>query len=406
MQLVGLRLMKIMIISYWTCPWTRFGELSAGGLNVYVVNLANHLARLGHFVDVYTRKHKEEEDRRLKIEKKVRLIHLSQDSPDLFKDTHKFADKILQSMKKNRFSYDIIYAHFYYSGLVGIVLRERLFLPLFFTFHSLGIRELDVDLKYPEREIKEKAIAERVDKIIASTDFERKDLIQYYQAQKEKIVIIPPGVEHGIFKKYPKNDCRKRLDLPSNEKIILFVGRIDPNKGISFLVKAVKKLISKYSFRDNLQVLLIGGNIKARYFWSHPEVKRLKILISENALSCCVKFIGSKPYDLLPYYYCASDIVVVPSIYESFGLVILEALACGSCIVASKVGGVPDLIEDKVDGRLFEKGNIVQLSRILNDLLCDEKEMKRLGDNGMFKSKLFSWEKQAGKVIEVFQDYL
>lgn len=399
--------MNIAMISYWTCPLTRWGELYAGGLNVYVVNLANNLACLGHRVDIYTRTHKEDEEKFLKVHEHVRVIHLASVSPNLYQDTEYFAEKTLRLIRKHTIPYDIIHSHFYYSGLAGLILKKKLFLPLVFTFHSLGVKELDIDNIYPERIEEEKKIVKRVDRIIVSTDFEKQDLIEYYQTQKEKIEVIYPGVEHKVFKNYQQNYCRRKLELPAKGKIILFVGRIDPNKGIGFLVESVAQLITKYSsFVNNLQVILIGGNIKSRNFWSHPEVKRLKKMIAEKGLDCCVKFIGSRPYHVLPYYYSAADVVVMPSVYESFGLVVLEAMACGGCVVASKVGGLKYLIKDKVNGRLFDGGNADQLCQILWELLNDKDQRDRLKKNAISESQHFSWDRTAKETIEVYKHLL
>ena len=158
---------------------------------------------------------------------------------------------------------------------------------------------------------------------------ERDDIIRRYKGESNKIFVVPPGVNHKIFKPVNPRIARKKIELEGNKKIILFVGRIDPIKGISLLVRAVGKLVKLHSqFCRNFHVLLIGGEIEDKKFWKSREVRIINSMIKKRKLESCIKFIGSKPHSQLPYYYSSSTVVVMPSYYESFGFVVLEALAC------------------------------------------------------------------------------
>ncbi len=396
--------MNIAFISYWSCPLTRLGVLTSGGMNVYVLSLANNLGLLGHKVDIYTRTHREREEKILVINKNVRVIHLSALKKDLYQDTQIFARKMSVFMDKNSLKYDLLHAHYFYSGLVGLKLKTKLAIQLFMTFHALGInKELYAGISDVKRIAAEKKISKTADAIISSVELEKKELVKNYQTEAD-IFVVPPGVNHQIFKKYDQSFARRKAGMPSRQKTILFVGRIDPIKGITLLIEAVSRLAKTYpNFENNFKVLLIGGDIQSHNFWKHPEVVKIKNLISKLDLSCCVKFIGAKPHHQLPYYYAGSDVVVMPSKYESFGLVVLEAMASGAAVVASEVGGLSSLLKDKVNGRLFKSGDVVNLSKIIWELILDDKQRENLGNNAIISSKNYCWDKQARKIIRIYK---
>jgi D-inositol-3-phosphate glycosyltransferase len=400
--------MKIAIISYWSCPLTKLGVLASGGMNVYVLNFANNLGVLGHKVDIYTRGHKEDDDSILISHRNVRIIHLISNKKNHYDNVNNFSGRVLDFVRKNRLEYDIFHAHYYYSGLAAIKLSQILQKPFIQTFHTLGKMKFFLGgINDPERIKAEKKIINTADGIIASTELEKEDLIKNYQADKNKIFIVPPGVNHILFKPKGKRRSRIRLNLPSRKKLILFVGRIDPIKGLQFLINAIEKLTIVYpGFRNNFRVILIGGDIGSSKFWRNPEVIKINNLIIKADLECCIKFVGSSPHNLLPSYYSASDVVVMPSVYESFGLVVLEAMSCSSVVLASRVGGLKYLIKDHVNGRLFESGNVKELCTELWELLNDSRQRLRLGKNARMISQRFCWDKQARKILEVYGKFI
>lgn len=395
------------MISYWSCPLTRLGVLTAGGMNVYVSNLANYLGRLGHQVDIYTRTHKERDESLLKPHRNVRIVHLREGSSTTI-NTSFFSKRLLEFIKTNSYSYDIIHSHYYYSGFIGCELKNTLERPHITTFHTLGVaKKVYLGVNDEKRIAIEKKVIDSVDGIVASTDLESRDLVNYYHTDGKKIFIVVPGVNHRVFKKYDQEFSRLKLNLPKRKGIILFVGRVDPIKGIGSLIEAVANFTKVYpSFAKKYLVLLIGGDIRSVDFWKNKEVKKIKYQIAERELECCVKFIGSQPHHKLPFYYSASDVVVIPSVYESFGLVVLEALACGSTVLASKVVGASFLIRDKVNGRCFESGNIDSLSETLFELLSDKKQRIRLGKEALRASQQYSWDQQAQNMNKVYKNFL
>ncbi|MBI5452658.1 glycosyltransferase [Candidatus Gottesmanbacteria bacterium] len=397
--------LKIAFISYWSCPLTKVGVLASGGMNIYVLSLANYLGKLGHKVDIYTRVHKENDEKILQTNKNVRIIHLAAAN---IKDTDFFSYKVQLFIKKSKLKYDILHTHYFYSGLIGLELRKRLAIPLLSTFHSLGkTKELYVGIRDAFRIDAEKKIVSKADGIIASTELEKSDLMESYKGEGKKIFVLSPGVNHHLFKPKNKVLSRLKLNLPLKPKTILFVGRIDPIKGISFLIEAIVKLTRQYrTFEKNYRVLLIGGDISSSIFWANSEVKKIKQMILSKNLECCIKFIGSRPHHLLPDYYSASDVLVAPSLYESFGLVVLEAMASGACVLVSRVGGLKYLVKDKVNGRFFENGDVISLSDILWKLLNNKKERLRLGSNAFVSSQRFCWDIQAKKMEDVYKRFL
>jgi len=399
--------MRIAQLSYWSCPMSRLGVLTAGGMNVYVLNFANYLAKEGHQVDIFTPKHDENDEKILTTNSNVRIIHISH---TLTHDSHgalEFGNHVASYILKNKKFYDIVHAHYYLSGLSSITLAAKTNIPWVITYHTLSsTKKRYGGIDEAGRFNTEKEVVANCDGIIASTELEKHELIHSYGASKEKISIVHPGVNHALFRPYNRAYARTRLDLPHDKKIILFVGRIDPIKGIHFLIQAVSRLVSQdATFKDNFRLLLIGGDISRKSFWQHPEVIKIKTIITQKDLECCIKFIGSKPHGILPYYYNCADVVVLPSVYESFGLVVLEAMACGSAVIASRVGGLKYLIEDRVNGLLFSSGNVIELCRGLNTLFTDTKLRNKLGKNAYRESFKYCWDVQAKKLAKAYETY-
>ena len=260
--------MRIAVLSYWSCPYTRLGVLTAGGMNVYLLNFAKYLGLSGHIVDIYTTSHKDS-DETVISGGNIRVIHLSSLDTNHKAGAIAFGHSVYEYIKINSLQYDIAHAHYYNSGLSAIELKKKSDIPFVITFHTLsatkkrygGFDELG---RY---EI-ENTVVRQSDGIIASTELEKQELINSYCAQKDKIFIVHPGVNHHIFKPFDKLHARTILQIPQDKKIILFVGRIDPVKGIQFLIEAVYKLTeTDPTFTDKFRVLIIGGDIGSKSFW-------------------------------------------------------------------------------------------------------------------------------------------
>jgi D-inositol-3-phosphate glycosyltransferase len=396
------------MISYWACPLAKLGVATAGGMNVYVLNLANALGSMGHTIDIYTRTHENEDDLSDAIDEHVSVVHIPSRSKNLYDDIGDFAAQVAAESSKRGRKYDILHAHYYYSGLVGLKMRAELNLPLVITFHTLGVmKEKYAGVVDTRRIVAESAIIDAVDVIVASTELEKADLIEWHDVPPDKISVIHPGVDHHLFKAYDQHVAREVIGLPDDEKILLFVGRIDPIKGIHILIDAFSRLLEEAS--DGLRetkLLVIGGDPENEEFWKTPEGNRIREEIQTKQLDNQVQMIGSRSHAQLAYYYAAADLVVMPSAYETFGFVALEAMACGTCVVASRVGGLQYLVKDHVNGRLFDAGNSDELCAIMRELLLDTRQRERLGKQAAASSYRYCWDKQAERMLAVYERYL
>lgn len=399
--------MKIALISYWSCPLAHPGVMTSGGMNVYIMQQALALEKLGNTIDIFTRSHKEHAQKTINISENIRIIHLDQSKKDLYEDVKIFADKIMELVQTSLVKYDILHTHYFYSGIVGTILKNELKIPFIHTFHTLAILKKNYGSIIDEtRTNTEKSIGREADGLIVSTDQEKLDLARYYKLDTAKMRVIPPGVNHKLFHSYNQKLSRKKIGSIADKKIILFVGRIDPIKGITLLVESLAFLIQKYpEYENKVLIQLIGGDVKSKEFHRNKEVMKIKELIIKRNLECCVKFMGSQPHHLLPYFYSGADVVVMPSVYESFGLVVLEAMATGSVVVATSVGGLKYLIQDKVNGRLFESKNFKQLALILHELLENPNAREKLGNAAKRRSLDFCWDIQSKKMIHFYKKY-
>lgn len=383
------------MISLHTCPLSRPGILAAGGMNVVVLNFAKELAKLGWQVDVFTRQHEGTEKKVTQVGSGLRVVHLPVNSR-----IEDFAGQVMHFWKKEGKKPDFLYAHYYLSGLAAKIIKEKMNLSYAVTFHTLGaMKKIYVGENNPQRIKAEKAVGKEARLIITTTPLEKRVLLNHYHLSRKKIVVVLPGVDSRLFHPRSRKTARQRLSLPKDKKIILFVGRFDPVKGVGRLLRAVQSLSrAQANFTDNFRVLLIGGNTRARRFWQLPEVVKIRRTILRYQLDCCVKFLGFRPHRQLVWYYAAADVVVLPSFYESFGLVALEALACGAAVLATKVGGLRFLIKDGKNGLLFANHRAQQLAEKLWRLLDDESLRQSLGKEAVKLAKAYRWELSAKKV--------
>lgn len=396
--------MKIAMISYWSCPLTKLGEWKAGGMNVYILNLADQIGKLGHEVDIYTHNHSQSHEHISKLSANARIIHLYRMEKDVYQGTKNFSHALYSFIIRNRLKYDYFHAHYYLSGLVGLELRKKIKIPLITTLHSLAVMKNKYTQAVDNQRIKtEIQLIDQSSALIASSDTEKRDIIRYYKGEKQKIYVAPPGVNHILFRPHNNQKSRKKLRLHRNAKIVLFVGRIDPIKGINTLIQAIPMLISDMRLINSLCVLIVGGDIKNKTFWKQEELHTVENIIQQKSLNTYIHFIGSQPHHLLPFYYSAADVVVVPSSYETFGLVALEAMACGASVVATSTGGLEYLISDTINGRLVKNQNAAHLAHVVKEILLDEKKREFLGENAQKTSQNYCWDKQAKRVISLYK---
>lgn len=400
---------RVALLSFHTCPYEKLGEASAGGMNVYIRDLVTELSQKGWYGDIFTRAHTQAHEDRLPIDSHVHLIHLPVGDTELAKEelfsyTKEFADKIIAFIHNHHYNYTVIHAHYYLSGIAGLIIKKRLNLPLVQTYHTLAwAKELYGGEVNKTRVQLEKRLAPKVDHTIAFTASEKKILTSYYHVKTNAISIIPPGVNTHVFHPYDKDQSRKKFDLPADKQIVLFVGRIDPIKDITTLVKAIGILRTmNLKLFQNLLVLLIGGDTKNRSFWQKKEVQNITHQVTQDQLDHYIRFLGSVTHRQLPHYYACADVVVLPSRYESFGLVVLEAMSVGVPVLTSKVGGLRFMVEEGKTGMTFASQNPYELACKLIRILSDRQLQQSLINQARAFANKLSWEHQGEKIIRVY----
>jgi D-inositol-3-phosphate glycosyltransferase len=351
--------MRICMLSAHSCPVGKLGTRDTGGMSVYIREIASELGKQGHLVDVYTRVHDPEDRQTYELGQNARLIHLRAGGDEeihklaLYSHLPDFANNLDSFRKHNTLRYDLIFSHYWLSGLAGTYLQQLWQVPHITMFHTLGavknaIREkthLTSGREEPRLRIKtERNLVEKCHRIIAPTENERRALMSFYGASPQKISVVPCGVNLNHFRIIDKASARCYLDL-DGDKIVLFVGRIDPLKGIDNLIKALPYL----RHIPKIRLVLVGGGEHSR-----REIQQLQKLARNLEVLDAVAFLGLIKHERLPFLYNAADACVVPSYYESSGLVALESLACGTPVVATDVGNHKNLIRQGDTGYVIE----------------------------------------------------
>ncbi len=341
--------LRIAMLSAHSCPVGKLGTKDTGGMSVYIREIACELGRQGHSVDIYTRVHDPEDRQIYELNQNARLIHLRAWGDEeihklaVYSHLPDFASNLESFKRQNNLQYDLIFSHYWLSALAGAYLQQWWHIPHIAMFHTLGAVKKaikgDTGLELDEDELKirietERDLIQRCDHIIAPTEREKEEFIQHYGASSEKISVVPCGVNLEQFRAVDKAQARQYLGF-GDDKIILFVGRIDPLKGIDKLIKALPYLRNI----QGLRLLVIGGGEHSQH-----EIEQLRKLASDLEMENAVTFMDLVKHEQLPYFYSGADVCVVPSYYESFGLVALESLACGTPVVTTDVGDFSNII--------------------------------------------------------------
>ena len=343
--------MRIAQVSAHTSPLAPLGGRETGGMNVYVLELSHELASLGHEVDIFTRRDGDL-PRIEEVAPNLRLVRIDAgpaepiEKEEIVGHLPAFAEELTRFAAGERVPYSVVHSHYWQSGWAGGILARRLNAPHVVMFHTLG--EVKNRARISEHEPKlrihhEREVVRRADAILTASDHERVLLQRYYGADPGRIHTIPCGVDLAHFRPLDRAACRAELALPATSPVVLWVGRLEKLKGVDILIDAVAGI-------DNpeLTLLIVGGDDRAAPLRSELEAQARAAGIAAN-----VRFEGAVAHDRLPTFYSAADVCVVPSYYESFGLVAVEAMACGTPVVASRVGGLVTTVTDGVSGYLI-----------------------------------------------------
>lgn len=357
--------LRICMLSTHSCPVGPLGARDTGGMSVYVREVAAELGKQGHLVDIFTRTHDAGESDVVSLSENVRLIHLD---AGLGEDLHKiaiypyipeFAANLEAFRHNEELSYDVIFSHYWLSGCVGELAEKWWRLPHMLMFHTLAAVKNTIGEREPELRLETEArLTQSVGRIIAATEREKENIVNYYGATPGNIRVIPCGVNLDLFRPLEPDDARKSLGL-EGKKVVLFVGRIEPLKGVERLLRAFARLDNS----DGVQLVIIGGDAQ-----SAAEIARLKEIAAGLGIANNVTFVGLIEQDELPVYYSAANVTVVPSYYESFGLVPLESLACGTPVVATDVGDLKNIIRPGLTGYIAA-GDVSDISEKIDSVL-------------------------------------
>ncbi len=393
------------MLSVHSCPLGQLGGKDTGGMNVYVRELAQALGQQGHWVDIYTRAHDVRDEQIYYPSQNVRLIHIKaggvKDMGKLVQYSHlpDFVSNLEDFRASHKLEYDLVHSHYWLSGQVGQWLADLWHVPNIIMFHTLGLVKNRLAVGENETELRletEKELVRNCRRIITATEKEKGDLVAYYQASPETISVIPCGVNLELFKPAAKDSARQMLGLNGN-KVILFVGRVEPLKGIDRLLEAISHLKKQ----PGLKLVIIGGDDSSQF-----ELAKLRALSRDLGIKNSVSFLGSVPQKRLPLFYSAADICVVPSYYETFCLVILESLACGTPVVATNVGAAASLIQQGETGYLVADNTPYNLAQGIERLLSVKKN-GAVYASSIRKSVLgFDWSNIAQALIEEYAPVL
>jgi D-inositol-3-phosphate glycosyltransferase len=387
--------MKVAMLSVHTCPLAAPGGKETGGMNVYVREVARELGRMGVEIDVFTRSQDASIARVVPLGERARVIHLpaGSEAPMPRERVAAHLDEFTQGVEAWRLTraldYDLIDAHYWLSGVVGLDLRARWSVPMLQRFHTLGRLKNRVARlageREPESRIREESrIVGAADRLVAANEVERAQLVREFGADPRRVASIPCGVDTDLFRPGASAEARAALGLDAGP-LLLYVGRIAPIKGLTTLLDAVARLAARL---PGLRLLVVGGEADEPV--DGHEI-RLRRRIDALGLGEAVRFVGAQPQHALRDFYVAADALVLPSYYESFGMVALEAMACGTPVIASRVGGLTTTVRDGVTGFLVPEGDVAALAERLEHLLGDADLRWRVGREGVMWAAQHRW---------------
>lgn len=410
-------MLRVAMISYHTCPLATLGGKDTGGMNVYVRDLTRELGRLGIHVDVFTRSQDEHVPHVLHdLGYGNRVVHVpagpEQPLPkqQLAEHIPQFVAGIKQFAAEKGIHYDVIHSHYWMSGIAAEQLSTAWRVPFVNMFHTLGEMKNRIATHESEREGAyrldgERRVLQAADRIIAATLAEQAQLQWLYKADARKITIIPPGVDTCHFYPIPPDEAKDYIGIPKEDRMVLFVGRIEPLKGVDTLIRAMS-CMNLGEMEKPTYLVIIGGDPNASPDQMSAEMSRLQQLCRDLSMDRMVVFLGKRGQDTLPYYYSAAEMLVMPSHYESFGMVALEAMACGTPVIASQVGGLAFLVQDGQTGFTIPDGDPDALCERLTQLLSDHALREKMGQAAAGYAEGYAWESIARQVIQVYESLL
>ncbi len=392
---------RVALISLHTSPLVQPGSGDGGGMNVYVREVAAALAQAGVECTTYTRADRPGLPRELLVEPGHTVVHIGagpfhvakEELPDL---VDIFADGVGEHIRETG-GVDVIHGNYWLSGVAGHRLKHQLDVPLVSTFHTLArVKAEGGDMEPVWRDRAEAEVIGCSDAICVSCPEEERQFRRLYGNPHGVIEIVPPAVEHAFFAPGDRTGARRAIGLPTDRPVVLFVGRIQPLKGPDVAIRALAAMT-----RGDALLIIVGG---ASGLDGDREMEKAAILVDELGISDRVRFVEPKPHHILSSYYRAADVVVVPSRSESFGLVALEAAACGVPVVATAVGGLLNIVHDGVTGHLVEGRDPARFARALTQVIDDPLGAAAMGAAGAVRARHFTWSFTAARLRRLYAD--
>ena len=409
---------RIAMLSMHTSPLAALGGKETGGMNVYVRELARVLGRRGWQIDIFTRA---QDPQKPEVQNDLgpgcRTINIpagpvaAVDRRQLYQYLPEFVQGVRHFCAQDGVSYGLIHSHYWLSGWAARELQRTWGVPMVQMFHTLGrmkdlVAEGSGQREDPRRARVEQEIMGLADRIVAATPLDRQQMLDHYPVAQAKIVVIPCGVNLDLFRPLDPLQARRELGLPEERRLLLFVGRLDPVKGLNVLLEAMCELTRRLEpcrARD-LSLAIIGGDRESHLEAMMTDLKCLREIRDDLGLGELIIFVGSRSQEVLPLYYAASEACVMPSLYESFGMVALEAMACGTPVIASRVGGLTFTVRDGETGFLVPERNPKALAEKLELVLTDGCLRRCLSRRAVQVAAGYSWEIVADDIEALYAE--
>ncbi|MBE9167006.1 glycosyltransferase [Pleurocapsales cyanobacterium LEGE 06147] len=406
---------RIAIISEHATPLGIFGGVDSGGQNVYVGQVAKHLAAIGYGIDVFVRRDNPQLPEVVEWHNGVRIVHITAGAPKVLpKETllpymGEFTANIIAFVDRQWQSYDLIHANFWMSALVAADIKCKRGIPFVVTFHALGrVRRFyqgNADMFPDERFAIEDRIVREANRIIAECPQDREDLLSFYQADPKKIEVVPCGFDQTEFWQIDRLQARAILGLPQHERIVLQLGRIVLRKGVDNAIRGFAHLVKTHEI--SAQLLIVGGESHVPDPKITPEIARLSDIAVSLGISDRITFIGSRGREVLKYFYSAADVFVTTPWYEPFGITPLEAMACGTPVIGSNVGGIKFTVKDRETGYLIAPNEPEILGDRLAFLFRNPSLLQLLGKQALrHVNRCFTWQKVTSAIAALYESVL
>ena len=407
-------LSHIAMLSVHTSPIAELGGSKTGGMNVYIRELAQELAQRGLHIDIYTRQsHPADPTIDTRLGANIQVINIPAGAPvpilpdQVFPHLPEFTTGVMEFAARENRTYDVIYSHYWLSGWVAQQLKAKWNIPFVQMFHTLGYMKNRIatgnstPATADQRSLTETLIMQWADRVIAATPAEHAQMLWLYRADRRKIEVISPGVNPERFHPTSAHDARLSLALPDDVQILLFVGRIEPLKAVDSILEAMH--IARQKNPQHIQqtrLIIVGGNPQNP---ADTELQHLQQVAHQLGVHDLTQFVGAKDQTELRSYYAAALAVIMPSEYESFGMVALEAMASGTPVIASHIGGLAYLVKDGVTGFLVPVREPPQLADRILRMLENPSIVETMRQQAVEVAQHYTWSTIADQVLQVFE---